>query len=456
LAQDANSVIGGASKAMGADKLTTIQYFGSGYDFAMGQAYSPTSPWPKFIVKTYARSIDFRVPASREDRVRLQFENPPRGGGLQPVIGERRQNQTIVVKDNTPWAQQLEIWMTPHGFLKAAAANHAAVKPQTVAGKKYTVVTFTGQNKAAVNGYLNEQNMVERVETRIDNPMLGDMPFTVVYTDYKDFGGVKFPTHIVQNQGGHPVLDLTVTDVKTNVANAALTAPDAVKSAKAPPVVAASQKLADGVWFIGGGSHNSVAIEMKDYMIVVETPLNDGRSVPVLAQVKQLVPGKPIRYVINSHTHFDHSGGLRAAVAEGAIIITHAQNKPYFERAFAVKNTINPDQLAKSGKKASFKVVDEKMVLTDGMRSVELYHVADSHHSDTFLMVYLPKEKLLIEADAFTPGPPISPPATPPNALNVNLIDNIERLNLAVDRILPLHGRIVPAAELYRVAGRAR
>jgi hypothetical protein len=216
LAQDASSVIGGASKAMGADKLTTIQYSGSGYDFAMGQAYSPTSPWPKFIVKTYTRSIDFRVPASREDRVRLQFENPPRGGGLQPVIGERRQNQTIVVADNTPWAQQLEIWMTPHGFLKAAAANHAAVKPQTVAGKKYSVVTFTGQNKAAVNGYLNEQNMVERVETRIDNPMLGDMPFTVVYTDYKDFGGVKFPSHIVQSQGDYPILDLTVSEVKPN------------------------------------------------------------------------------------------------------------------------------------------------------------------------------------------------------------------------------------------------
>src|SRR4029077_17181586 len=118
------------------------------------------------------------------------------------------------------------------------------------------------------------------------------------------------------------------------------------------------------------------------------------------------VPGKPIRYVINSHGHFDHSGGLRAAVAEGATIITHAQNRPYFERAFANANTINPDVLAKSGKKARFKTVDEKLVLQDSTRTVELFHVDDSHHSDNFLMVYLPKERLLIEADSFTPLPP--------------------------------------------------
>jgi glyoxylase-like metal-dependent hydrolase (beta-lactamase superfamily II) len=216
-----------------------------------------------------------------------------------------------------------------------------------------------------------------------------------------------------------------------------------------------ADKVAEGVWFIGGGSHNSVAIEMKDYMILVETPLNDGRSVPVIAQAKQLVPGKPIRYVINSHGHFDHSGGLRAAVAEGATIITHAQNKPYFERAFANANTISPDQLAKSGKKARFKTVDEKLVLNDGTRTVELYHVDDSHHSDNFLMVYLPKERLLIEADSFTPLPPNTPAPAQPNPLHANQVDNLARLKGPVERILPLHGRVIPVADLYVAVGQS-
>jgi glyoxylase-like metal-dependent hydrolase (beta-lactamase superfamily II) len=192
---------------------------------------------------------------------------------------------------------------------------------------------------------------------------------------------------------------------------------------------------------------------MKDYMILVETPLNDGRSVPVIAQVKQLVPGKTIRYVINSHVHFDHSGGLRAAVAEGATIITHARNKPYFEQAFANANTIKPDQLAKSGKKARFRTVDEKLVLRDSTRTVELYHVDDSHHTDNFLMVYLPKERLLIEADSFTPLPPNAPAPAPPNPLQVNLVDNLARLKMPVDRILPLHGRVVPVTDLYVAVG---
>jgi hypothetical protein len=276
LAQDAAGVIAAASKAMGADNLTTIEYSGSGYDFVFGQAYSPTSPWPKFIVKSYTRSLDLRVPSSRDDRVRLQYENPPRGGGQQPVIGERRQNQTVVIGPNTPWAQQLEIWMTPYGFLKAAANNHAEAKSMTIAGRKYTLVSFTGQNKAPVNGYINEQNLVERVETLIDNPMLGDMSFRSVYSDYKDFGGVKFPEHIVQTQGDHPILDVTITDVKPNVP-VTIDAPrgggegGARPAAQRPP----TEKLADGVYLILGAGAVSLAFDFKDYAVVLEGPANE-------------------------------------------------------------------------------------------------------------------------------------------------------------------------------------
>ena len=190
LAQDAKTVISNASKAMGADTLKTVQYSATGYDFAMGQAYNPISSWPKFINKTYTRSINFDTNASRVERIRMQFENPPHGGGQQPVRGEQPAQQTIIIGPNTPWLQQLEIWMLPQGFLKAAAANNATVKSQTVGGKKYSVVSFQGQNKAAVNGYINDQNMIDKVETWIDNPMLGDMLFEAVYSDYKDFGGV--------------------------------------------------------------------------------------------------------------------------------------------------------------------------------------------------------------------------------------------------------------------------
>jgi glyoxylase-like metal-dependent hydrolase (beta-lactamase superfamily II) len=165
------------------------------------------------------------------------------------------------------------------------------------------------------------------------------------------------------------------------------------------------------------------------------------------------VPGKPIRYVINSHQHFDHSGGLRAAAAEGATIITQAQNKAYFEKAFAIPNSIAPDALAKSGKKPRFQGVEDKLELRDATRTVELYRLEDSHHTDSFLVVYLPKERLLIEADAFTPGPPNAAPPKQPNPNHTNLVINLARLGKPVERILPLHGRVVPVTDLYVAVG---
>jgi glyoxylase-like metal-dependent hydrolase (beta-lactamase superfamily II) len=172
----------------------------------------------------------------------------------------------------------------------------------------------------------------------------------------------------------------------------------------------------------------------------------------VLEAVKKLAPGKPIRYVINSHNHFDHSGGLRTAAADGATIVTHANNRPYFEKAFAVASKVRPDPLARSGKKAKFVEVKDKLAMSDGTRTLEILRIADSVHNDTFLMVYLPKEKLLVEADAYTPLAPNTPAPATPNANNVNLIANIERMKLSVDRILPLHGRVVPVSELYTTA----
>src|SRR5438128_547799 len=246
VAQDAKTVISNSSEAMGAGNLKTIEYSAIGADFAFGQSMNPNSLWPKFIDKTYTRTINFETPASRMSRVRIQGEYPQHGGGGQPLIGEQTQNQVIVVNAGTPWVQQLEIWMTPYGFLRAAAANNATVKPQSVGGKKYNVLTFTGQNKAQVNGYINDQNMVEKVETWIDNNVLGDMPFDAIYTEYQDFGGVKFPRRIVQRQGGAQILDLVVLDVKPN-APANIQPPQGQGGGGGgAPAATTSQKLGDG------------------------------------------------------------------------------------------------------------------------------------------------------------------------------------------------------------------
>jgi glyoxylase-like metal-dependent hydrolase (beta-lactamase superfamily II) len=253
--------------------------------------------------------------------------------------------------------------------------------------------------------------------------------------------------HIVQTQGGYPSLDLRLTSVEGN-AKADLAVPKSVEGAVSPPLRVDIERVAAGVLWLTGGSHHSVAIEMRDHVIVVEAPLNEPRSEVVLAAVKQAIPGKPIRFVVNTHPHFDHAGGLRKLVAEGATVVTHEINRPFFETAWARSRTLGPDSLAQSGKKAAFETFRDKHVLTDGTRVVEVHRIAGSPHHDGFAMVYLPAEKLLIEGDAYTPAAAAAaaaPPASNPTA--VNLYENIRRLKLDVARIAPLHGPRVVALE---------
>jgi glyoxylase-like metal-dependent hydrolase (beta-lactamase superfamily II) len=464
VAQDARTAIAAVSSAMGADTLKTIVYSATGEDFTLGQAYNPASPWPRFINKSYTRMIDFDGPSSRVDRVRNQAENPPHGGGQQPVRGDQPVSQTIIINSSTPWVQQLEIWMTPYGFLKAARANNATLTSQTIGGTKYQVLTFVGQNKATVNAYVNAQNLIEKVDTHIDNAMLGDMLFEALYSDYKDVGGVKFPMKIVQKQGGYRIFDLTVTDVKPN-------APVSIQAAQGRggaggaggagggAAATPSEKLADGVYLILGG-YASIAVDFKDYIVVIEGPQSEERASAIIAEAKRLIPGKPIKYLVNTHHHFDHASGLRTFVAEGATIITHQINKPYYEKLFVAPHTLNPDKLAMSKKAPTIETMTEKRVLTDGNHVVELHHVRGAGHNAGLLVVYFPKEKILVEADAYNPPAQASAPVPMPiSPFTSNLMENLDRLKLKVDTIIPIHyaadGRKITWAELQRAAGRA-
>jgi glyoxylase-like metal-dependent hydrolase (beta-lactamase superfamily II) len=459
-AQDARTVIANASKALGVDTLKTVQYSATGYDFALGQAPNPSSPWPKFIEKSYSRSIDFEKSSSKVDRVRTQGENPPHGGGQQPIVGEQTVSQTIIGgAADTPWVQQLEIVLMPHGFLRAAAAKSATVETKTVGGKKYTVVSFVGDNKAKVNGYINDQNMVERVETSIDNPFLGDMPFEAIYSDYKDAGGAKFPMHIVQKQGGYPIFDLTVTDVKANapVAIQAAQGRGGAGGAGAAAAQATSEKLGDGVYLILGG-YAAIAVDFKDHITIVESGQSEARGQAILAEAKRLIPNKPITLVVNTHSHIDHSSGLRAVVSEGATILTYQLNKAYLEKTLSVPHTLNPDKAQQNGKKPVIEGMAEKRVLTDGTHTVELYHMQNFGHHDGMLLAYFPKEKVLLEADGYNPQAANATPPNPPSPFTTSLVDNIRRLKLDVQRIVPVHypadNRVVTLAELEKWVGR--
>jgi glyoxylase-like metal-dependent hydrolase (beta-lactamase superfamily II) len=494
-AQDARAVLRAATEAMGAN-VKTIQYSGTGWNAAVGQSYSPADDWPRFEVTRYTRTIDYDGKSSREEFTRRQGNYPPRGGGGTPLQGD--QQQVAIVSGNYAWNvdgqnavpqpglylaglpvaefRQLDIWLTPYGFLKAAmAAEPKAISimlPGSPGGitqnGKATIVSFTAMGKYRVNGTFNDKNMLELVQTWVANPVYGDMLYELRYTNYKDFGGVKFPTLLHIHQGdprlsaAHNSMEITVTNVQPNVSVPAMMVPDAVRNATAPVERAQSQRLADGVWFIGGGSHNSMAVEFRDFAAVIEAPLNEERSLAVIGEVNRLIPNKPIRYVVNTHHHFDHSGGLRTYLAQGATIVTHQANKEYYDRVLfsTAPRTMQPDRFSTyypyftGGRRPlPIETVNQKYVISDGVRTLDLYPMQGLNHAAGMLIAYLPKEKILVNADLY--GPPAPGARLPaPNANMRSLQQNIQRLKLDVAQHVPIHGQPGPNDQFAQIMGR--
>jgi glyoxylase-like metal-dependent hydrolase (beta-lactamase superfamily II) len=463
LQPDAAPLLRQAEQAMGGIGLNSIRFSAQGGGALFGQAFVPGMAWPRLNYTSLTRLADYQNGALREEFGRARAE--PNGGGALPLMGLGEQRGVGLLRGNVAWnlagpaatAAPLalderihDLWTTPHGALKAALRNGGTLAPRIVDGRTVQAVSFTEPGRFSATLLIGATNLVERIESRRPHPVTGDTDVVTTFLDYKDFGGVMVPTRIRQSQGGFEVLDVAVREVQTNPASD-IVVPDTVRNFSERVV---AEEAADGVWYLAGGSHHSVLIEMSDHLVLVESPLYDARAAAVLAEARKLVPGKPIRFVINSHHHFDHAGGLRAAVAQGATILTSAVAKGPFERAFSNPNRISPDLLARSGRSANIIGVRGIYELSDDTRRIEVHEIDASIHAAGLLMVYLPKERILIEADAYTPQSAGMPPPTLPNANNLNLVQNIERLGLSVDLILPLHGRMVPMRELYAAIGR--
>jgi glyoxylase-like metal-dependent hydrolase (beta-lactamase superfamily II) len=465
--QDQRAELDAAASAIGAAALRSIQFSGWGSDYIFGQSYEGGAPWPRFNVPAMSVAIDYVTPAWRDDRRRAQAENPPLGGGFQPLVGEQRQIWALRGESaGAVWAwdvagtaavpaaverdmrsavqgRMTQIWLTPHGFIKAALAGNATTRVETVRGTRKVLVAVTTPMNVRLEGVLNDQHLVERIETWIDNPVLGDTKLEATFGPYKDFGGVRFPTRIRHQLGGYPVLDLTVTAVTAN-APLTLDVPPAIRQpAAAAPIVA--ERLSEGVWIVPGNAR-SVAIEFNDHIVVIDAPETEARSLAVMEAVRKAVPAKPIARVINTHHHFDHAGGLRAYAAEGAAIVTQAANIPYYQQVWSNPRTIAPDRLARSGRTPVFEGVVGTRTLRDATREMVLYHYAGNMHNAGMLMVYLPRERVLIEADSFTPA---ATPEDPPGGVAnlVHFYEAVERLGLEVEQVVPIHGRLTTMDE---------
>ena len=486
VAQDAKTVVANATKAMGYDKLNTIQYSGSGFEgTGAGQLQSVAAGWPKFTEKNYVRYIDYAAGTSTRTSLQSRPADSktgllPGGGGLDPGA---EATSTANIAANANWTAKTWINLSPPGFLRlAAAATNATVKTQTVGGKKYTVVSFPVDAKApsgvpyTISGFIDDKNMVAKVQTWIEEPVLiGDMLVEDTFSGYKAFDGVQFPTSIVETRAGLAWNQITITDVKPNApaplppaapagggggggrgggapggggagrgggggapgAAAAGGGRGGAAGAGAPgggapaqlgagrgggrggaaAAGATSKKLGEGIYQITSG-YRMVAMEFKDYVVLIDAPQQNFD--PALAEVKKLIPNKPIKFVVTLHNHYDHEGSLRTVVAEGGMtIVAQEMDKALYPVWFNNPRTLSaPDKLAQAqadakskGDKAAiekltpkFKWVAEKLVMKDATNTLELYHLQGAVHGEDMLVAYMPKIKTIFEADAYNPG----------------------------------------------------
>ena len=470
-AQNASAVVAAASKAMGVDNLTSITYSGTARNGAFGQSKAignPMHPNNATPITQYSRTINFGQPASPMALVSRATgpTRPPTVPGVPaPMPGVFNQNITGQ-QASANWGQALNIWTTPWGFLKGAAANNATVRQQ--GGQQ--VVSFSPANFKSpsgqmytVTGYINNQNLVTKVETRVDNAVVGDLLVEFEYSNYQNLSGLQMPGRIVQKQAGMTTFEATITSAQANPTNLAdlltLPAPPAGAGGGgggAPAAQAAGpavNKLGEGVFWIGG-NYASLAVDMGDHILVVESGGSDARGQQVMAAAKQAIPGKPIRFVVDSHPHFDHASGLRAAAAEGATILMHRNSADTMEKLLSGPGTLSGDSLSKaSGRRVNVQGIGDREVRRGSNgKVVEIHRVTGSEHSDSHLMVYLPAEKVVYTAD--------TPVAGMPNPNQVQVLQSTlglaTRLNLQWDTMIPAHAinpeRAVPRAEVVKLA----
>jgi glyoxylase-like metal-dependent hydrolase (beta-lactamase superfamily II) len=288
---------------------------------------------------------------------------------------------------------------------------------------------------------------------------MGDMHILATYTGWKDFGGVMAPAKIVQTRGGWPFFEVNVTAAKANPPDVAtlVPAPAGGRGGGAPggapaPLVVTSEKLGDGLYRLttGPGSYDSVIVEFKDYIMMLEAGQSIARGEAYVAATKKLIPNKPIRYVMNTHPHSDHTGGLPVLVAEGATIITQKNNQEFLEKALNTPRTLLDDPLAKNPKKVKIEAVAEKKVYSDGTRTVEFYHVSPVPHSNGLMIAYIPKEKIIFQGDfTVTPGQPA-------NDHLKALVPILEKLNLDFDRYINVHTSPTPQhkSDVWKAVGK--
>ena len=483
-------VAGMAAALGGADaveRTSTLVLEGDGESYYLGENRAPDTDLPVFETR-FRQAFDWSRGRFRKEELRLPTFLTG-SAGLRRVISaldgpigydigadERARRTTDEVTAN----RRASLLHHPLGLVRAAMTDGAAVRrlPPQAGLERAEITTADGLVETVAVDPLTRLPVT--IASAATHPLLGDVTAETTFEAYDRVGPLTLPTRITERLGGIATSRVHVTGQTLNVdpdaplppavfrafsANARLVAPPALASEPppaAPPL--AVEAVAPGVWRVGAGDYWSVLVRFADHVALIEAPIDDRRTEAVLAEAKTLAPGTPVTQLVVTHHHFDHIGGVRAAVASGLTVFVrggleaHAavtasrssgsrDTADYLTDLLARPHTRAPDLLARQPRALSVERVGAERAIGDATRTLMLYPIGGSGYADTLLMAYLPKERLLVEADVYSPpAPGARGEAWFP--FTANLLENIRRRRLAVDRIVPLHGPVVTIGDL--------
>jgi glyoxylase-like metal-dependent hydrolase (beta-lactamase superfamily II) len=407
---------------------------------------------------------------------RLRLEQQTQGGGFEnhnsiiitagegTTFDHRARTATPIPARQSNQQQFIQYYRRiPNLILRQAIDRTNSLRSlgrDTFDGRQHDVFTFVMPDTQQVAVYVDSQTqLVSKYELITVDPLTGEDASEIVFGDYTTLGKSRVPQSWNQRLAGDAVSKFKLrAEINPSINDANFAAPtgsfvkvDALPDALKEEV----EKLADGVFVlhnVAEQNYNTLAIAMKDHIVVIEAPGSSAGAERALKQIKEAIPGKPVRYVAMTHHHSDHIGGLRSFIAEGAKVITTPANRGIVEAIAAAPQI---DRLAKNPRKPEFLLIEGgKRVLSDGTQTVELIDIGPHPHAKEMVIAYLPQQRLVFQGDLFF-VPANEAPQGPPQASTVSFAKRIKELNLAIERIASVHGRTVTFAEFQKAVGGA-
>jgi glyoxylase-like metal-dependent hydrolase (beta-lactamase superfamily II) len=453
IVNDAASALGGRERLLA---VKTLVLEGGGTNGNLLQDMAPDASGQTFLVSGYRRSIDIAGGRARTEQTRtpnfayFQGMAPQRQVfGIDGDVGYNvaANGAATRVANATARDRRGDLLQHPLTIVRAALDPAARLAHARTAGSERLVDVTIGGGETCTLAIDAATRLPTRVVSMRDNANLGDVAVETGFAGYQDVGGLKLPAKLTMKTDKYTTATLQLTQQRVNADTGDLAAPAPAASAApiagAPAPVVTVEEIAKGIWLLAGQSHNSALVEFDDHLMLIEAPQSEARTLAVIAAARSLRPGKPLTQLVSTHFHSDHTGGLRAAVAEGLTVVTHEGNAAFYADAITRPHTLAPDALARNPKPLKIETVGEEREIADSTMTVELYHIAGNPHANTLLMAYFPKQRVLVEADAFSPGSTTQPYAA-------NLLENVAKRQLKVDRVVPLHGGVTPFSEVVR------